>query len=559
MNKSGRKPQETAQASTENFSATSLPSGTPSDASTGTASNTAASQIADRFEPQSSLTELDLGGFVYVKLQDRFSILKTKTEATMFHSPLLGTVVVTRRRMITKKWNAEAQQYEPEQEGIQTDIRIRPAPWLFSAAYEIRAEKIMTRYGSSNLSIVLETLSYAPISDMLDIQSGNLAELQTLLSARKFSLRDRDERNEKTLLGLSIEALTSDWFYAGCNPEEEVEKATHSADIVRTCRWLVSQGLTYDFQPDDPFITGFMHLGSPANSYNALKQVQEYESLLLESTDSSPCLQRAKMLLLFGFQNEEHSQQLRSTVVDLMQEAAVDHGPDILASDEKAFWADSDFINPGIVSVIMGSMLHVARTPSPSLQSERRKALKGPRRILYRMINTLGRGASSEADREDFVKCMSVLLRICRSLAPLDDGFGAHLTDVVGGNGPLLELWRDSLRRAGYKPERFLGPERDGENAHRMGGSSALPPAEPQEFRSCTASGPISSKPAGRLDAQSSCEHPSWTDLDAVTACFTSLELAPDPAADSHPAEAQSKGLVSRIATVGLEFVTSIL
>lgn len=501
---------------------------------TGTALDTSTSQLPGRLGPQSALIELYPGGFEYLQLQDRFSILKTKTEMTIFHAPLLGTVVVTRRKTVTKHWNSETQQNETEQQRVQTSIKVRPAPWLFSTAYEIRAEEITSRYGRSNLSIVLEPLKYARITHVISTRDGDLGRLQTVLTERKFSIKDRDQGTGGNLLSLYLDALRGDWFHAECNPEEEIEKNSHRAAIVRTCRWLVSQGLTYDFTADDPFLseTG-MHLGAPMNQYEALTQVQEYESLLLESTDSAPCLPRAKMLLSFGLSNPDHSQQLKSTVVDLIQEAAVDNGPEILAAEEKKFWAAKDIINPDIISVIASSMLQLARVPKHSMQTMRRQALKGPRRFFYKILTDkavltdLQRRIKSPEDMEEDIAACANFLGSCRSLALLNDGFGEHLFRVIRKNEflqtELLAFWRATLKKAYYDPVYYEHPERCAVNAAEV--SDAGP----------------------------------WRDLDAVTDYFTSLELAPDPSEDPQAPEAQSRSLVSRIATVGLEFVTSIV
>lgn len=487
---------------------------------------------------------------------------------TIFHAPLLGTVVVTRRKTVTKHWNSQSQQNETEQQRVQTSIRVRPAPWLFSTAYEIRAEEIISRYGSCNLSIVLEPLRYARISGSIDATIGDLAGLQTILTERKFSIKDRDEYTGNNLLGLYLDALEGDWFHAECNPlVPEVEEATHRADIVRTCRWLVSQGLTHDFKADDSFINSCMHLGAPKNKTDAFKQVQEYESLLLESTDSGPCIPRAKMLLLFGCSNPDHSQRLRSTVVDLIQEAAVDHGPEILAAEEKRFWADQDIFTADGVSVIASSMLQLARIPKHSKRTMCRKALKGPRRMLYRWLTDetflTGCQLQSQQGMEDASRDIANLLGLCRSLALLSDGFGEHLFRVIRKNDSVknlhvLELWRAGLKKANYDPDCFEYPER-----------STISPTEGSDAESkrgdvhCSGTTNHLSQ-SGELRyehalVQPKHEIPSWTDLDAVTEYFTSLELAPDPAEESQPPEAQSKSIVSRIATVGLELVTSLV
>ena len=453
----------------------------------------------------------------------------------MFHSQLLGTVVVTRRKTATKGWNPETQKNETEQRRVQTSIKVRPAPWLFSTGYEIRAEEIISRYGGNQLKYVLEPLKYARISNFIDTRLGDLVALQAVLTERKFSINDLDEHTGLNLLSLYLEALQNDWLLAEFFHPEEIEKNTYGAEIIRTCRWLVSQGLTHDFTPDYPFVRdNASHLDAPMNKYDAFKQVQEYESFLLESTDSAPSLQRAQMLLFFGLSSPDHSQLLKSKVIDLIQEAAVDHDRDVLAAEEKRFWADKDIINYDIVNVIASSMLQLARIPRQSMSAMRRTALKGPRRFFYKCLtneavlaDALGPSKSPE-EKEEHITGFANYLASCRSLALLSDGFGEHLFRVIRirknelFRTQVLEYWRATLKKAYYDPDRYEHPERSALGPHDI--SDAVP----------------------------------WTDLDAVTEYFTSLELSPDPPEDLQSRGATSKSLGSRIATVGLEFVTSI-
>ena len=405
---------------------------------------------------QTSLTPIDNPS------NHRISALKSRNDATMFHNPLLGTVLVTRRVSVAKEWNTERQCYEKRHDGVSTIIRVRPSPWLLDRGYEIRKEDLITRYGESTLHFSLDALRYTPLTaaNRAMLRDGDLSKLQRKLEERTMSLKDRDPESGMNLLESTMEALSSDWF----NWEmDSYSTGSKSRFIVRTARWLLSQGLTYDFDTDRNrrLLYDYMYLGAPECKDDLQNQVYELECLLLESTENASCIERAKTLLFFAMCNPERSQDLRFTILDLIQEAAVDYGPQYFAEMKRKFWATGEPIGLGMESVIACSLLQMAKTMPEDGSSMRRHVLSGPRRLIYRSLLYLQetkQDASQELslfEKDHIIGGIANILDLCKSLAILDDGFGDHLTNLACRDHYLDDLLK-VLERAFYDPDAFM-------------------------------------------------------------------------------------------------------
>jgi len=285
-----------------------------------------------------------------------------------------------------------------------------------------------------------------------------------------------------------------------------------------------------------------LHLGAPNNDYDALQEAQEFERLLLESTDSSPCLQRAKMLITYAFMNPLHSQQLIATVLDLIEETAIDVGPEVLAEEEKKYWA-SEWVKEGsigdigIEAVIASGFLKFARVPKKISETEqfRLEALRGVRRLFYEMFSKtpFKEEIEEENSRENFLSLSANFVCMLRSLTLFEDGFGEFISDLACKNES-LELWNAILRRANIDPKRF--PCRHMRNSGEI------------------------SHTANNGD--------SWSDLDELTEhyiCLKSFDADMEPTkskkelATEVQSDPESQGVLSRLGSLSLDFITSIV
>ena len=397
----------------------------------------------------------------YAKMENYgdISVLKSHTKAIAFHSPWLGTVIISRRKIAHKSLNDESQHYESCRESVETTIRIQPAPWFLCTGYEIKINELITIYGSSTLNMSLEPIRSYPLTREWSFRHMELPDLQRLLKDRVFSIKDRDTVSGHNLLEITMNAIGSDWF----SSEMDGDNFKRSK-LVRTSRWLVSEGLVYDYHTDGGFLKSFMHLSRSDSlpTADADAEAYEYEQLLLESTNNAPCLERARMLLLFAVQNPTHSMQLRTTVDDLVSEAVTDYDAEALAKEAETFWAEGDMLNYGIEVVLVSCMLQLQRIPRRSIEAQavhdfRIKALQGPRRILYRIL--LDMPASDihqgQDNWQDNILVVGNLLKLCKSFGILDDDFGAFLSDVACQNH-ILDMWHAILRHAGYDPETYV-------------------------------------------------------------------------------------------------------
>ena len=401
-------------------------------------------------------------GPMYNRKHDSLSALKSRTDITMFHNPLLGTVLVSRRASVAKEWNAELRRYEKRYDSFNTIVRVRPAPWLLQRGYEIRVEELMTRYGDSTLNISLDALRYSPLTsaDRQILRNGDLGKLQRRLEERTMSIKDRDPQSGMNLLESTMEALMADWINWETDPNPTGSK---SRLIVKTARWLVSQGLTFDFGPDrnKRLIEDRVYTSAPEDKQDLPNQVYELECLLLESTENAPCLERVKTLLFFAICNPERSRQLRCTILELINEAAVDHGPEYFAEAERQYWAKEEPIDFGMESVIACSMLQLAKPLQENSLSMRRQILKGPRRLLYKCLSLLPKTTlavlqdSDPSETDQAIAIIANILDLCKSLAILDDGFGDHLMNIACKDHYLNDLLK-ILERASCDPGTFM-------------------------------------------------------------------------------------------------------
>ena len=384
----------------------------------------------------------------------------------MFHNRFLGTVLVGRRKSVAKTWNDKDQRYEKQNQSFQTIVRVRPAPWLLSKGYEVKFEELLLHYGGSSLNISLDALRYVPIKNQFNddlFRLGDLSGLQHILEKRIISIKDRDQYTQKNLLELSMSSLSMDWLFEEIDPDMVGSKRRC---IVQMSRWLVSQGLSYDFNIDPEFFDSWFFLCPPQDKpkNEVAAEMYELECLLLEGTENAPCLPRTVALILFVMANEEHSRQLLCTIQDLITEAAVDQEADYFAEKERVFWGKvkddpSEIFVPGMENVIASSMLQLAKLVKGDDATSRRMALEGSRRILCKLFNIMGSKAimtehALPSTRDENIITVSRILVLCRNMDILNDGFGEHFTNLACAH-QCLDIWFEGLRMARYNPELF--------------------------------------------------------------------------------------------------------
>ncbi|MCJ1478572.1 hypothetical protein MMC13_007253 [Lambiella insularis] len=472
-------------------------------------------------------------------VHNQFGFLKGQTGAVSYHSPWLGTVMVSRRTTAIKEWNVDDQQYEEQKSTVQMSIKVQPAPWLLVRGYEVRLENLIARYGASSLNVALEPISYAPLTTTYAAGTA-VKDLQGLLANRKFSTKDRDILSGQNLLEITMTELESDWGWYEVFDQTMFKKR----NMIQTARWLVSRGLTYDFRESGPFLNSFMHLGPPDESLNNF-EAYELESLLLESTESAPCLPRAKMLLLYALQNPGHSLFLMTTIQDIVIEASVNCSPHIFAIEEEEFWKSEDIFSPGIAFVVLRSMLKLAKVSQPAddkgiYKHESEVALEGPRKILYKMLCVQHELVN---DEDDYTGSVANYLILCKVIPFLGNGFGAY-TSHIACKHHRLHLWLKALQKASYDPT-----------------SSVMKPCFTRQdgselYFDCLSAD--NSGPDG-LEKYWPKKARSWDDLEQASDFYTEIEHSRVMPDRPEPVKASDSSLMYRLAAEGLSFVLSVV
>ena len=523
------------------------------------------------------------------------SALRNCAETITYNIPWLGSVSVGQRTIITKQWDSDSRRYEEQRENVQTSVRVQPAPWLINRNYEVKLENLMARYSASSLNIKLEPYNYSPILSVYDVRNPGVKYLEHLLDDHKFSIKDRDIETGQNLLELNMRALEGDRIWSEMENENSSLRYVTTRNIIRTSRWLVSQGLTYDFRGNDPFLNGVGHLSPPDIDQNVVFEVYELESLLLESTVQAPCLPRAKMLLLFAIQNREHSWQLRATIQDLVAEAAVDQDTQTLSQAVRDFWASRNVFDAGIESVVLSSMLEAVKLQQQSksdteIATSRLEIMKGPRKVLQQMFVSHNQFM---ADLDDYTSGVANYVNVCKALALLDDGFGDYMCHVACRHGR-LELWLKALRKASYG-DKFYRSRHEAicrvscytphvTQTRSTAAMSSTGSAQPHIDEPCSASNPLSApnQDATHCEDKDSRQLPSKCPSASLT-CSGHQELRPqdetrfwdeyEQAAENYTAfvyaeatpekpllaDSSPGGLVYRLAAGGLSVIASIV
>ena len=376
---------------------------------------------------------------------DRMRVTRSNKSMTIYHNPLIGTVSVRRKASTSKVLRSKSSKFDIEMEESRTFIHLKLASWISDKSYDVIIEQISPLYSAPKLSITLEAVRYIDMpSRALDaVRDGDLCRLQETISQRQFSAKDRCNLSGTTLLDISLVALTMEWVH-----EDVKTLPSRTPHIVKTALWLLSQGVETNENEASEILKSSLFLSMDHDLDDRDTQIRNMEHLLLDCTANSPPVVRARMLILFAVVNPHHSNDLDVAIWDLVNEGATEDDVAPLQHAADSFWRTSeDYLGFGTESVILLSMLRISNGKSTD-KSGRLNALKGPRRLVLELL----RQAISLGERENFIQYAASILRICRPIAILEDGFSQFVYTAAYGN-QTLDIWHSVLKLASYSAD----------------------------------------------------------------------------------------------------------
>ncbi|MCJ1434160.1 hypothetical protein MMC27_003527 [Xylographa pallens] len=376
---------------------------------------------------------------------DRMKVTRSNKVTTIYHNPLIGTVSVRRKASTSKVLCSKSSKFGVELEQSQTFIHLKLASWISDKSYDVIIDQIAPLYSAPKLSVTLEAVRYIDMpSRALDaVREGDLNLLQETISQRKFSPKDRCSFSGTTLFDISLVALTMEWIH-----EDSNTSPSRTPNIVKTALWLLSQGLETNENEAREILKSSLFLSMDHDLVDRDTQIRNMEHLLLDCTANSPPVVRARMLVLFAVVNPHHSNDLDVAIWDLVNEGTTEDDVVPLQQAADMFWSTSeDHLGFGTENVILLSMLRISLNKC-SNRSGRIEALKGPRRLVLELL----RQAKSLGERENFIQYSASILRICRPLAILEDGFSQFVYTAAFGNRT-LDIWRCVLQSASYSAD----------------------------------------------------------------------------------------------------------
>lgn len=373
---------------------------------------------------------------------DRLEITRAHQAITVYHNAWIGTVTLYRKAMVSKARRPGAQSYDTQSQVSQTIIQFKFASWLSNARLDLTLEKLLSLSGAPKLGFSLETVRYINMPDRAKdaVRDGDLNLLYRVLTEQKVCVKSRDSFAGKTLLDLSLVALAVDWVHS-----DERDKPSKAPQIASTALWLLSQGIERKESEAEDMLRSWMFLGlSDVYCADREAHLRNMEKLLLESTSNSPPIMRARVLVMFGILNSDHSNDLDIAILDLLNEGATEDDLAELQRAANAFWElGLELIDPGVESIIVSSMLQMLVTREAHISKV--EVLKGPRRLILGLLAM----AVHPQDWSGGIRFIASILRLCRPMAILDDGFG----EVVSGfacRRHILPVWVDALKLADY-------------------------------------------------------------------------------------------------------------
>ena len=363
--------------------------------------------------------------------------LRTMYSSTVYHSPWIGTITVTRKATITRKWDSQMQKFELQTEDRVTEVRLKPAIWVSKHGIDVRVDQVKALYGPPKVGITLEPVRYVQMHDEIFpvLEAGNILALRQMLTEGRISIKDRDCYDGSNLLETSLYVMTNHWW---ATPDS----ATPDAYIIRLCRWLLSQDVPADFQGSNPLIGNeddaylWMCNTVGSTSIDAATQVNDMETLLTACIADARPIRGARLLLRFVMSNPRHSRYVDCLILDLLKEAAIESWDEDMHYLEKAhrdYWArEQPEILGSEYSMLSGLLKTIKRevdiSKGASMPFSRVEALKGLRRVFIRYIVLFFLYEDSSVPAIAIsVEFVSNLIQICRSTSMLEDGFRDYL------------------------------------------------------------------------------------------------------------------------------------
>ena len=354
-------------------------------------------------------------------------------------STWLGTIAITQKISVSQNLHRNDGELGTDQMYRSTAIHFTPAPWLSKTAYVLSLQKELTYATSSHLGIALQPVRYTalPQAAFYALRHGDLASIQRILATGQISLHDRQvgKGQNLSLLDLSIDAISWVWLFN--------EGAVHSdsrvrmMDVIRTARWIFARGTSADTQCQDAILPSSFDFGNMRGSY-LNDEIEQMEQLLIEVSEHESPVSRGQRLLSFAISNPEHSLYIDCVVSNIAMEDFTDEEFLSVATAEEQFWTKGSTLDRGQEAVIFHALIGLRKEfrlwhPDRIPQTVIRDVLKGPRRLLFDMLKvaidaqalTGGERTRWNTDVADYV-CS--LLRICRDLPLLEDGFGDLLS-----------------------------------------------------------------------------------------------------------------------------------
>ena len=405
----------------------------------------------DRYHDRTQLRSSQRISYMFTTQQQQYSQSQVSYNNAISLSSWLGTVTITRKIRASQSLHRRDEESKPEKLSQTTAIQFTPAPWLTNTAYVLSLQKELIYTTSSHIGLALQPVRYTqvPLAAFRGIRLGDFASLQQMLAAGQLSLHDRIVMKGRalSLLELSIDAISWVWLFN----EGAVfsDRRVHILDVIHTARWIFSRGTSADTQCQDvilPTSWDFCHM---RGSYSS-EEIEQMEQLLIEVTENESPVSRCQRLLSFAMANPEHSLYVDCVISDIAAEDYTDEEILSVAAAEEQYWAKGSILDQGQETVIFHALIRLKRelrqrNRGPIPQAIIRECLKGPRRLLVEMlkvaldVSNLD-GAERAQTIRDVVDYVSSLLRVCRDLPILEDGFG-DLMSAYAYEHQIRDIW----------------------------------------------------------------------------------------------------------------------
>ena len=402
----------------------------------------------DRNCDQSPLRDSPRPSFSLTQHQ-RYSQSRFSDKDLVYFSSWLGSVTVTRKATASQCLDREGKELRTDDVLQTTAFQFTPAPWLTNTAYVVSLQKRLNHATSPNIGLALQPVRFRdiPMAAWDGLKHGDLALLQQMLMAGQLSLHDREVGGDHcSVFELSIRAIRSVWLFNECTSSDRIRMI----DVIRTVRWIFIRGTSADTQCQDAILPSSFDFGSMRGTYSG-HEIEQMEQVLVEVSENEPSVARGQRLLSFALSNPEHSLYIDCVISDIAMEDYTEQEMLSVSNIEGKHWAEGSILDGGQEAIIFHALIRLRREyrerrgkciPKTVL----RDILKGPRRVLFEMLKiaALEIHHITRVERvrlaRDTVDYVSSLLRVCRDLPILEDGFG-DLMSAYAYEHQIRDIW----------------------------------------------------------------------------------------------------------------------